>query len=195
MSNFIIFSTSYLEEVNEDLINSISSTLKSEPLWKIERLKNTTLLILFKKLEIERGYQELCQKVEEDKYGFKKVVLDYNGPQSEELIDVLKKRKITNELLNDLVNDSKRFKDFSSENNLTSYYELLLKVFVKLPFLTIRNTNSNFEILKDTLNQKLGSNARKLTKTLRALDEIENLKEDEIINFLIKQSEDEKNQN
>ena len=114
--------------------------------------KNTTLLICIHNTDID---MDLCNKIEEDAYLFKKNILIYNDRNIEEL-----ERQIDNDFslnkLNELLNNGEGFDN--NKSNIDSAYGLLSKVFIKLPFLSYRREGRELanlsEIIREQANNK-----------------------------------------
>jgi hypothetical protein len=96
--------------------------------------KNCTMIICWPELAITS--KQIFQ-LEEDRYNFKKNVISYS---SSELADLQEKNSdFTNTQINEMVGQGdgtyfQRFKEKSAD--LENYYSLLLKIFIKVPFVT-----------------------------------------------------------
>lgn len=96
--------------------------------------KNCTMIICWPELAITS--KQIFQ-LEEDRYNFKKNVISYS---SSELADLREKNSdFTNAQINEMVGQGdgtyfQRFKEKSAD--LENYYSLLLKIFIKVPFVT-----------------------------------------------------------
>ncbi|NUH86248.1 hypothetical protein HUN92_21620 [Bacillus firmus] len=119
--------------------------------------KNLSLLILLKveSKELSFGVNSLIFDIEEDPYTFKKYVLTYTDQQETLLLSRFNDSKTdVTSFLYQLLNDAKCFAEFknqeATENALV--YDLVSKLFIKLPFLSMKNQFREIDfVLKDIL--------------------------------------------
>ncbi len=122
------------EELLSEWADGLHLKVRENPIVDRVFAKNCTMIICWPELAIT---SKQVFQLEEDRYNFKKNVISYS---SEELAD-LKEKNIDFTLvqLNELVSQGdgayfQRFKEKSAE--LENYYSLLLKIFIKIPFVT-----------------------------------------------------------
>lgn len=191
-TNFFIHETFDLAAIDDTFINTLVTKIKAEEYWKTELIKNTVILFLFNSTESNSVYlQNQIQRIEEDKYGFKKYVLDFSSPQLQELLTVIKNDELDSSSLNKLLADKTRFNGFAKEKSLTSYYELLLKIFIKLPFLKLETATGNFESLESQLLQEMGTDLATSRQILKDYAGIEKMSETQIETILLEEIEED----
>lgn len=101
--------------------------------------KNCTMLICHNENSIDR---QLILSIEEDQYNFKKNVITHSLHELEDLHSYLTTNninEITNTVINEVINgeNGKDFLEFKgSQNNSQGYYSLIMKIILKLPFIT-----------------------------------------------------------
>ena len=100
--------------------------------------------------------RNIIYDIEESPYFFKRYILAYTENQVNELVDTLKRNRInldriSDENLSELVNDFDEYKKLM-KNGGEGYYELLVRLFCKLPFL---NFTTNNEISIDSLEKEI----------------------------------------
>ncbi|BAK76711.1 hypothetical protein NH8B_1896 [Pseudogulbenkiania sp. NH8B] len=140
-----------LDEKAQELFDAISNSGKVGRAFE----KNCTLLISHDEQRISR---KTILSLEEDQYNFKKNVITYTIDELATLKDYLSENgveKITNKVINQIVNSEggRRFLAFKSNHeDRKNYYSLIIKIALKLPFITyspqeqqLTNLNSNIE--------------------------------------------------
>ncbi|HDF2340849.1 TPA: hypothetical protein PC598_000376 [Morganella morganii] len=172
-----------LEDISEYLFETIINY------GNVERYfgKNSTLIICHKENKIERM---TTLSLEEDLYNFKKNVIAYTEKELHGLIIYLKDKNIdelTNETLRNIINEKNgshfiKFKE-NNENN-TDYYSVLMKIFLKLPFLTYETQEKGLSKINEDIDKELSVVQRKIR------DDILNIKdewtEENILSFASK---------
>ncbi|WP_336941747.1 ABC-three component system middle component 1 [Acinetobacter pittii] len=124
-----------LENSAEELFEIIRNSGKVESYF----IKNCTLFICHDETHINR---ETIFSLEEDPYNFKKNVITYLPSELNDLEFYLKKnniKEITNLTISEIINshNGQLFLNFKkSHNSIQNYYSLILKIALKLPFIT-----------------------------------------------------------
>lgn len=147
------FSKTILTEYIEILFDVVSQQDGLRMGWD----KNLSLLIMLKvkKLDISSEAQSLIFDVEEDPFMFKKYILPYTNNQE----DIFKKQFDVHEgdevlsFLNHILYNTENFSIFKTKKDNEEYllYDLVSKLFIKLPYLNIINQNKEIETLSDDI--------------------------------------------
>ncbi|WP_417527352.1 ABC-three component system middle component 1 [Marinomonas shanghaiensis] len=148
----------------DDLLSKWSDILhlkvRENPLVDRVFSKNCTMIICWPSNEITN---KQVFKLEEDRYNFKKNVITYS---STEFLDLQGKNSdLTVVQLNELIGEGngrffQRFKEKSDE--LNNYYSLLLKIFIKVPFLTYLHDPKRLSNLDSSLVEGLSQSELEL---------------------------------
>lgn len=120
----------------------------------VNELKKNTSMILFIKLnnlDEKNEIQSQILELEEDVYFFKKYVVLYIEEELEELKAAVGGGNI-NEFMNSNINKEDLFEKFKVDE-ITSFYSLILKLYIKLPHLTYSDTFETENIID--LNNKI----------------------------------------
>ncbi|WP_027340826.1 ABC-three component system middle component 1 [Halonatronum saccharophilum] len=161
-----------------DLINRQAfeyySNLKKLSFYEKEMQKNTSLIICLKekKLTLDRDKKKSIYEVEEDLYNFKKYVLVYTERQIQDFESnyiTYKPREIKLiKHLQNILNNSKSFKQFKFNLEEDTFYNLITKLFIKLPFLNLKTLKSaTLENLEQKIKEEL-----KIIETFDFIDTI-----------------------
>lgn len=124
-----------LEHKAEELFEAISDSGKVERYF----IKNCTMLICHDETLI---HKETIFSIEEDPYNFKKNVITYSETELNDLKDFLTSNninEISNSEISKIINNQngQLFLDFkNSHKNKQNYYSLILKIVLKLSFIT-----------------------------------------------------------
>jgi hypothetical protein len=195
-SNYIVIESSNLVECSEntfyDLIYDSVSSLDS---WKGKDLKNTILVIAHsndeilstdnsrdeEKLNLKIDLVQEHQLVEEDKYIFKKHIFSYTSYElnslSAELLTI--GPNSFKEFVRLKASDTKEFSNFKNNNEYLSWYGLLLKILIKLPFIEISSKGDFFYDVSKEINEgiKLSglSSSRSFLSKFSIDDDVEDL--------------------
>lgn len=104
--------------------------------------KNTDLVLLFKResLELSKRDEAVLYAIEEDSYSFKKHVLYYTEKEQKEFEDVAEHKGD-----NWLHNSEGEFKKYAASPFEESAYNLLIRAYIKLPFITVPAAHSALE--------------------------------------------------
>lgn len=124
----------HAEDLLSEWADGLHLKVRESPIVDRAFSKNCTMIICWPELAITS--KQIFQ-LEEDRYNFKKNVISYS---SKELADLEgKKSDFTLAQLNELVGqgDGAYFQQFKKKSaELENYYSLLLKIFIKMPFVT-----------------------------------------------------------
>ncbi|WP_323162153.1 ABC-three component system middle component 1 [Pseudomonas fluorescens] len=153
---------------------------------KVDRVfsKNCTMIICWPELSIT---SKQVFQLEEDRYNFKKNVITYS---SEELADLKDKNSdFTLLKLNELIGQGdgtyfQRFKEKSAE--LENYYSLLLKIFIKIPFVTYLHDPKRLFDLDSSLVSNLSKSELGLYEFSLEIDE--GLDDEELMSEFLKRA-------
>ncbi|RON85431.1 ABC-three component system middle component 1 [Pseudomonas fluorescens] len=153
---------------------------------KVDRVfsKNCTMIICWPEFSIT---SKQVFQLEEDRYNFKKNVITYS---SEELADLKDKNSdFTLLKLNELVGQGdgtyfQRFKEKSAE--LENYYSLLLKIFIKIPFVTYLHDPKRLFDLDSSLVSNLSKSELDLYEFSLEIDE--GLDDEELMSEFLKRT-------
>lgn len=146
--------------------------------------KNCTMIICWPERAIT---SKQVFQLEEDRYNFKKNVISYSP---EELADLKEKNSdLTLLQLNELVSQGdgayfQRFKEKSAE--LENYYSLILKIFIKIPFVTYLHDPKRLFDLDSSLVSNLSKNELDLYEFSQETDE--NLDDEQLMSEFLKRT-------
>jgi hypothetical protein len=136
--------------------------------------KNSSLLILVESTrinDIERLQSQILL-IEEDQYYVKKYVIIYTPESLTKILNFT-----SNEQLQRAVNSRTSFQSISSKgfNKENEDYVLLLQLFIKLPFLTLKFSEDEFVSLSEKLVTTLDNNFSKFRELLNLNEQIQNI--------------------
>lgn len=151
---------------------------------KVDRVfsKNCTMIICWPELAIT---SKQVFQLEEDRYNFKKNVISYSSEELEDLKD--KNSDFTVMQLNELVGqgDGAYFQQFKKKSaELENYYSLLLKIFIKIPFVTYLHDSKRLFDLNLSLVTNLTQNELDLYEFSLGVDE--GLDDEELMSEFLK---------
>jgi len=138
--------------------------------------KNLSLLVLLEvdSLDISKEISSLIYDIEEDPYDFKKYVLVYTNEQ----VSLLESYKGTSEgdiipYINNILNNSHFFAKFKSneESEDVLIYDLVSKLFIKIPFLSIDNNQQIITNLLDEIVESIQAEDKVLWESFLKLNE------------------------
>lgn len=159
-----------LEEKAQFIFDEINNSGKVEQYFE----KNCTLIIC----QNEKGIDRLTAlTIEEDLYNFKKNMIIYSDNELNELKMHLSDNgieKLTNASLKSIINENngESFIKFKNESvNNQSYYSLLMKVFLKLPFLTYSTEEKELVNLRKEIETNLSPDQQVLFDKLVSVEE------------------------
>lgn len=136
--------------------------------------KNLSLLILLKvnSKEVPIDINSLIFDVEEDPYTFKKYVLTFTYDQESLLVSMFNKSGMdATKFLYKILNDVEYFSAFKSNqtNENALIYNLVSKLFVKLPYLSIENQNREINLVSKDILSAFSEEDRKTWDALMEL--------------------------
>ncbi|PRA40672.1 MULTISPECIES: ABC-three component system middle component 1 [Pseudomonas] len=174
----------HADELLSEWADGLHLKVRENP--KVDRVfsKNCTMIICWPELAITN--KQVFQ-LEEDRYNFKKNVISYS---SKELSDLQAKNSdFTLAQLNELVSQGdgayfQRFKEKSAE--LENYYSLLLKIFIKIPFVTYLHDPKRLFDLDSSLTANLSASELDLYEFSLRIDE--NLDDEELMSEFLKRT-------
>lgn len=126
--------------------------------------KNTSAIYLvkFSETNILKKYRNLIYSIEESPNYFKRYILPYTEKQVSELKQVITNYDNKNiiELLSDLADEEENYYSLMNGTNDNSVYELVIRLFSKIPFLQYRFKATSDDIslekmVKDALDDNL----------------------------------------
>jgi hypothetical protein len=138
--------------------------------------KNLSLVVLLEvdSLDISKEISSLIYDIEEDPYDFKKYVLVYSNEQ----VSLLKLFKGTSEgeiipFINNILNNSQVFSKFKNneESEDSLIYDLVSKLFIKIPYLSIDNNQQTITNLFEEIVESIQSEDKALWESFLKLNE------------------------
>ncbi|WP_045282494.1 ABC-three component system middle component 1 [Shewanella algae] len=144
---------SILNELAEDIFSKILGSKEVLPSFE----KNCTLLICHKESCINR---ETILKIEEDPYNFKKNVITYSEEEENLFTDYVNNRNIielSKEAINNIVNENggEYFTHFKNNQSTKNHYTFVLKLAIKIPFLTYQHQTQELSNLLNDIETSL----------------------------------------
>lgn len=124
-----------LNERSQEIFDAINQSGTVEQFFE----KNCTMILCH---ELAKISTETMLALEEDRYNFKKNVITYTNEEIAGLNSYLSDKgleKLSNGIINEIINSKagESFRNFKSIHTLTSdYYSLVMKLALKLPFIT-----------------------------------------------------------
>ena len=190
----VVFFNTNIEKNLNNLVEKKSyeyySNLKKIDKYEKEMGKNTSLIVCIKQdsLILDDNIKQAINKVEEDLYNFKKYVLVYTQQQKEFFqsnLTKLEDKKI--ELIDHLqekLNNTEEFEKFKANPKKDTYYNLIIKLFIKFPFLNLKSLeNSSLENLEKKIEKELKSiETFEFINSLLKKEGLKDLKNDKFLN-------------
>lgn len=136
--------------------------------------KNLSLLIMLKvdSLDYPSTIQSLIFDIEEDPYTFKKYILTYTNEQESLLTSQFNESdQNVISFLNKILYDTEKFSSFKNKsiNEDTLVYDLVSKMFIKLPYLSIKNQHKEMDFLLNDILRSFDENERNTWDALLGL--------------------------
>ncbi|MEC0235682.1 hypothetical protein P4H71_15230 [Paenibacillus kribbensis] len=165
-NGFDFFTVGFMnqDQISEDSlteqIQRFHSVLSEKKGAIIGMNKNLSLLIMLKvnSLDYPPFIQSLIFDIEEDPYIFKKYILTYTVKQENLLTSMFKESDHVDVIsyLYEILYDTRKFSAFKNReaNDNALLYDLVSKIFIKIPYLSIKNQHKDMDIL---LNDILGN--------------------------------------
>lgn len=133
----------------------INLIIKKFEIWQQkcpEIKKNTSLIILLKGEKKDFfEYRNQIFKIEEDEFFFRKFVINYSSDSYSEL----SKEVNLMDKLTQLITDDVRFKAFEKDLFSDPEYNLIMQLFVKLPFVVLHRETEALEDLDNKIKENL----------------------------------------
>ena len=151
--------------------------------------KNTSAIYLVKFSEVNMlaKYRNLIYSIEESPYYFKRYILPYTEKQVVGLNKVLSdyKDKKISDILTDLADEEENYYSLMNAKNDNSIYELVIRLFSKVPFLQYKFKAKSDEIsLEKMVIEALDDNLKKYDQAIREnridIEELISLEKDDI---------------
>jgi hypothetical protein len=145
--------TVVLEELKQEFDSYFRELKRLEEGYDRRIDKNVSLLLCLRRkgLPINDALNRLIFELEEDPYHFKKLVLPYTEIE----VNALKTELAEGNKLYEILNDRKEFYEFKKDPYQESKYNLVSKLFIKLPFLHFSNFNEDIERLTEIIENEL----------------------------------------
>ncbi|MBY0202732.1 ABC-three component system middle component 1 [Paenibacillus cucumis (ex Kampfer et al. 2016)] len=189
------------EEITEDLDDEFSNYLNLIVQRRQNYIgldKNLSLIIFIEcnSLEEHKKIDSIIFDIEEDPYDFKKYVLVHSLDEVKELSENLSDNelKVTDYIEQKLV-DSELFSDFKKgkKNGVITEYELITKLYIKLPFLNLRNLSRDTLDLSALIKTEIKEEDYNIWIELLNLSSLSNQLEDDIqkMEFFVNSLEEE----
>lgn len=164
------------ETITED-IERFHSVVSEKKGMIVGLEKNLSLLVMLKvdSLDYPPYIQSLIFDIEEDPYTFKKYILTYTGEQELLLTALFKEsnqEKVTS-FLYEILNDTEKFSAFKNRatNESALVYDLISKLFIKLPYLSVKNQHKELDSLLNKILESFDEGDRDIWDSLMGLRE------------------------
>ncbi|MRX72775.1 hypothetical protein GJU40_11525 [Bacillus lacus] len=154
-----------LEGLQQELTQCLDSILLEMNVSGLDKNLSFLLLLETESIAYSKERTRYIYNIEEDPYDFKKYVLTYTKGQFEALIIQLNEMKEEPllKILNYFLLEKKLFSSFKKkeenrntiENQEAVIYDLVSKLFIKLPFLSVNIKQENLVSLKKEIDEKL----------------------------------------
>lgn len=176
--------TKHAERLLTEWADGLHLKVRESPIVDRVFSKNCTMIICWPELAIT---SKQVFQLEEDRYNFKKNVISYSSQELADLIGI--NSDFTLVQLNDLVGQGngtyfQRFKETSAE--LENYYSLLLKIFIKIPFVTYLHDPKRLFDLDSSLTDNLSEGELALYEFSLSIDE--GLADEELMSEFLKRA-------
>ncbi|AIC21148.1 hypothetical protein EY04_20225 [Pseudomonas chlororaphis] len=174
----------HAEKLLSEWADGLHLKVRENPIVDRVFSKNCTMIICWPKVAITT--KQVFQ-LEEDRYNFKKNVILYSSTELADLQD--KNSDLTLTQLNEFVSQGngtyfQRFKEKSAE--LENYYSLLLKIFIKIPFVTYLHDPKRLFDLDSSLVSNFSERELALYEFSLAIDK--NLNDEELMTEFLKRT-------
>jgi hypothetical protein len=118
--------------------------------------KNMTLILCLKRENLlpDEKVNKLIFELEEDPFHFKKHVLNYTDKQVEKFKNELDSIRTTDHMYK-TVNNKQKFTQYKSNISDESSYNLVARLFIKLPFMKYIGAEKELENLSEEINRDL----------------------------------------
>ncbi|NSP57801.1 hypothetical protein HRF30_14350 [Enterococcus faecalis] len=151
----------YTDEINTEFISKrvpeYFNAIKTIEKGYDERIdKNLSMLICLRNNTTSIIEHKNIFEIEEDPYFFKKYLLVYNRDIESIKKELLMGENINN-TINNIVNDTEKFAQYKQglDNPDVELYEICTKLITKIPFISLKHTQSNLNDLSKTIENCL----------------------------------------
>lgn len=165
----------------------IDSFEDKQEVAQIDKNTSAIYLVKFSEINMLAKYRNLIYTIEESSDYFKRYILPYTEKQAVGLNSVLSDYKDKNivEILTDLADEEENYYSLMNAKNDNSIYELVIRLFSKIPFLQYRFRAKSDEIsLEKMVNDALDDNLKIYDQAIREnkidIEELISLEEDDI---------------
>ncbi|WP_121604900.1 ABC-three component system middle component 1 [Virgibacillus sp. Bac332] len=164
------------DSLNEQLDQCFESILEEMNVTGIDKNLSFLLLLETESINYSKERNRYIYNLEEDPYDYKKYVLTYSQNQVTALESYLKettKASLTT-ILNNLLQDKTLFSSFKKkkeDSNITEdreilLYDLITKIFIKLPFLSVNLKQESLVSLKHEIDETLGQTQARIVNLI-----------------------------
>lgn len=165
----------------------IDSFEDKQEVAQIDKNTSAIYLVKFSEINMLAKYRNLIYSIEESPNYFKRYILPYTEKQVVGLNKVLSDYKDRNivEILTDLADDEENYYSLMNAKNSNSIYELVIRLFSKVPFLQYKFRAKSDEIslekmVNDALDDNLKIYDQAIIKNKIDIEELISLEEDDI---------------
>lgn len=180
----------YIDSSNEKSgikYSIIDSFEDKQEVAQIDKNTSAIYLVKFSEINMLAKYRNLIYSIEESPNYFKRYILPYTEKQVVGLNKVLSDYKDRNivEILTDLADDEENYYSLMNAKNSNSIYELVIRLFSKVPFLQYKFRAKSDEIslekmVNDALDDNLKIYDQAIIKNKIDIEELISLEEDDI---------------
>lgn len=180
----------YIDSSNEKSgikYSIIDSFEDKQEVAQIDKNTSAIYLVKFSEVNMLAKYRNLIYSIEESPNYFKRYILPYTEKQVVGLNKVLSDYKDRNivEILTDLVDDEENYYSLMNAKNSNSIYELVIRLFSKVPFLQYKFRAKSDEIslekmVNDALDDNLKIYDQAIIKNKIDIEELISQEEDDI---------------
>ncbi|MCI9161930.1 MAG: hypothetical protein HFG59_01540 [Lachnospiraceae bacterium] len=165
----------------------IDSFEDKQEVAQIDKNTSAIYLVKFSEINMLAKYRNLIYSIEESPNYFKRYILPYTEKQVVGLNKVLSDYKDRNivEILTDLADDEENYYSLMNAKNSNSIYELVIRLFSKVPFLQYKFRAKSDEIslekmVNDALDDNLKIYDQAIIKNKIDIEELISQEEDDI---------------
>lgn len=135
------------DEINRKTLEEAPEELTCLPAFA----KNTDLILLLERdsLELSKQDEATLYAIEEDSYSFKKYVLYYTDEEQQQFETEIKQKG------QNWLHDRKAFEAYRKATLQASAYNLLIRTYIKLPFITVPAAQAQLQDIAQLANQQV----------------------------------------
>lgn len=180
----------YIDSSNEKSgikYSIIDSFEDKQEVAQIDKNTSAIYIVKFSEINMLAKYRNLIYSIEESPNYFKRYILPYTEKQAAGLNKVLFDYKDKNivEILTDLADDEENYYSLMNAKNSNSIYELVIRLFSKVPFLQYKFRAKSDEIslekmVNDALDDNLKIYDQAIIKNKIDIEELISQEEDDI---------------